>query len=92
MAHVRRGLRCIRIAVHDGLHGQNLPGRRRDREFQRRRASGLPDSGAEETVSPGLFRKRVSGGDNVFAFRFEGTGTAYLKSFNDANGTMLLFR
>ena len=50
------------------------------------------NGGEEEPVSPGLFRKRVSGGDNVFAFRFEGSGAAYLMSFNDANGTMLLFR
>ena len=50
------------------------------------------NGGAEEPVAPGIIRKRLAGGDNVFAFRFEGAGAAYLKSFNDANGTMLLFR
>ena len=31
-------------------------------------------------------------GDNVFAFRFEGTGVAYLRNFSDVNGTLLLLK
>ena len=50
------------------------------------------NGGAEEPVAPGIIRKRLPGGYNVFAFRFEGAGAAYLKSFSDVDGTLLLFR
>jgi len=50
------------------------------------------NGGAEEPVAPGIIRKRLAGGDNVFAFRFEGAGVAYLKNFSDVNGTLLLMK
>ena len=50
------------------------------------------NGGEEEQVSPGILRKRLASGSNMFAFRFEGAGAAYLKSFSDLNGTLLLFR
>ena len=55
------------------------------------RASSL-SGGAEEPVAPRIIRKRLAGGNNVFAFRFEGAGAAYLKSFSNVDGTVLLLR
>ena len=69
------------VLVAPGVYGDD----------QGTRASSL-NGGAEEPVAPGVIRKRLAGGDNVFAFRFEGAGAAYLKSFSDVNGTLLLLR
>ena len=50
------------------------------------------NGGEEEPVSPGILKKHLAAGEHVFAFRFDGAGSAFLTNFADLTGMMLIFR
>ncbi len=50
------------------------------------------NGGEEVPVSPGTLKKHLDAGEHVFAFRFDGAGSAYLTNFADLSGTVLIVR